>query len=43
MMLRAEDPCWVRVIVNVSPETALTRTTSELEGSGCNPAGQIVA
>jgi hypothetical protein len=42
-MLRAEDPRWARVIVNVSPATALTSTISELDASGCDPVGQIVA
>jgi hypothetical protein len=42
-MLRGEDPCWARVIVNVSFAIAVTRTTSELDADGCDPAGQMVA
>jgi hypothetical protein len=41
--VRADVPSWVRVIVNVSVETFVTRTISAFVVEGCAPIGQIVA
>jgi len=43
MTVRADDPSCARVIVSVSVEMAVTRTTSAFDGIGCEDAGHTVA